>query len=65
MRIEALAEPGPIDESDAAEARRLVRAARASVVELRRRLRRGRVQQPPEVAERVLAARERVLAEVA
>ena len=60
-RIEALALPGRIYESEATEARRLVRAARASVqacddaceaVE----------SQPEEVATRVLAARERVLA---
>ena len=60
-RIEALALPGRIYESEATEARRLVRAARASVeacdaacdaVE----------SQPEEVATRVLAARKRVLA---
>jgi hypothetical protein len=60
-KIEELAEPGSIGVSEAAEARRLVRAARASVqgcdaacdaVE----------SQPAEVAEHVLATRERVLA---
>ncbi len=61
LQIETLAEPGWMGESDAAEAGRLARGARASVescdaacdaVE----------QQPPEVAERVLAARRRVFA---
>ena len=63
-RIEALAELGPMDDSEAVEALRLVRAARTSVVgcdavcEVVE-------SQPPEVAKRVLATRERVLAEVA
>ena len=61
--IEVLADRGPLDESEAAEALRLVQAARASVVGCD-----GVCDavgpQPPEVAERVLAARERVLAEV-
>ncbi len=60
--IEALALPGLIRESEAAEARRLARAARASVrscdaaCELVE-------SQPAELAERVLAARQRVLAD--
>ena len=63
-RIETLAELGPIDEPEAAEACRLVRVARTSIVGC------DAVchvveSQPPEVAERVLATRERVLAEVA
>ena len=62
-QIEVLADRGPLDESEAAEALRLVQAARASVAGC------DAVcdavgPQPPEVAERVLAARERVLAEV-
>jgi hypothetical protein len=58
-RIEALAEPGPIGESQAAEARRLVRAARASVVSCDAAC--DDVELQPADAERVLAARERVL----
>jgi RND superfamily putative drug exporter len=59
-QIEVLADRGPLDESEAAEARRLVRTARASVVGC------DAVcdavgPQPAEVAERVLAARERAL----
>lgn len=59
-QIEVLADRGPLDESEAAEALRLVQAARASVAGC------DAVcdavgPQPPEVAERVLAARERVL----
>jgi hypothetical protein len=62
-QIEVLADRGPLDESEAAEALRLVQAARASVAGC------DAVcdavgPQPAEVAERVLAARERVLAEV-
>ncbi len=60
-RIEALARPGWIFESDAAEARRLVRAARASVKSCDAACE-AVESQPEEVAERVLAARERVLA---
>jgi RND superfamily putative drug exporter len=62
LRIEALAEPGPIRESDAAEAGRLTRAARASVASCDAVCEEVVDQQPPEVAERVLAARQRVLA---
>jgi len=63
-RIEELAEPGSMSDSEAAEARRLVRAARASIkgcdsacdaVE----------SQPAEVAEHILATRQRVLATTA
>ena len=62
LRIEALAEPGPMGESNAAEARRLTRAARASVANCDSVCEEIVDQQPPEVAERVLAARQRVLA---
>jgi hypothetical protein len=58
-RIEALAEPGPMDQSKAAEARRLVRAARASVVTCDAVC--DEVELQTADAERVLAARERVL----
>lgn len=61
LRIEALAEPGPIYESDAAEARRLTRMARASVESCDAACE-AVEGQPPEVAERVLASRRRVLA---
>lgn len=61
LRIEALAEHGPIGESDATETRRLARAARASVASCDAACE-AVGQQPPEVAERVLAARQRVLA---
>jgi putative drug exporter of the RND superfamily len=60
-RIEALARPGRILESEAAEARRLVRAARASVKSCDAACE-AVESQPEEVAKRVLAARERVLA---
>ena len=60
-RIEALARPGQIFESEAAEARRLVRVARASVESCDAACE-AVESQPEEVAERVLAARERVLA---
>jgi RND superfamily putative drug exporter len=63
LRIEELAEPGPLHESGAAEARRLARAARASVESCDAAC--EEVEQPPEVAERVLAARRRVLADAA
>jgi RND superfamily putative drug exporter len=61
LQIEALVEPGPIPESDAAEARRLTRAARASVESCDAACEQLLGRQPPEVAERVLAARRRVL----
>jgi RND superfamily putative drug exporter len=64
-RIEVLADRGPLDESEAAEARRLVRAARTSVVGCDTVCENVIGSQPVEVAERVLAARERVLAELA
>jgi RND superfamily putative drug exporter len=64
LRIEALAGPGPIRESDAAEARRLTRAARASVASCDSVCEEVAGRQPPEVAERVLAARQRVLADI-
>jgi hypothetical protein len=60
-RIEALARPGWIFEPEAAEAGRLVRAARASVKSCDAACE-AVESQPEEVAERVLAARERVLA---
>jgi RND superfamily putative drug exporter len=60
-QIEALADRGPLDELEAAEARRLVRTARASVVDCDAVCDVVRFQ-PAEVAERVLDARERVLA---
>lgn len=64
-QIEVLADRGPLDESEAAEARRLVRAARTSVVGCDTVCENVMGSQPAEVAERVLAARERVLAELA
>lgn len=63
LQIEALAESGPLRDSGAAEACRLARAARASVESCDAACD-ALDQQPPEVAERVLAARRRVLAEV-
>ncbi len=62
QRIEALALPGRIYESGAAEARRLARAARASV-EACDAACEAVESQPEEVAARVLAARELVLAD--
>ncbi|MGE5336019.1 MAG: MMPL family transporter [Nitrososphaerota archaeon] len=61
LQIEALAKPGPLRESGAAEARRLARAARASIESCDAACE-AIEDQPPEVAERVLAARRRVLA---
>jgi hypothetical protein len=63
LRIEALAEFGPLRDSGAAEVCRLARAARASV-ESCDAVCDTLEQQPPEVAERVLAARRRALAEI-
>jgi RND superfamily putative drug exporter len=60
-QIEALARPGRIYASEAAEARRLVRAARASVQSCDAACE-AVESQPAEVAEQVLAARKRVLA---
>lgn len=60
LRIETLAKPGALRDSGAAEARRLARSARASVESCDATC--DAVEQPPEVAERVLAARRRVLA---
>ena len=62
LRIEALAEAGPIPASDVAESRRLARQARASVESCDAACERVLGGQPPEVAEQVLAARQRVLA---
>ncbi|HVC07045.1 MAG TPA: MMPL family transporter [Solirubrobacterales bacterium] len=59
-RIEAIAEPGEIRESGAAETLRLVRAARVSVVSCDA-LAEVVERQPADVAERVLAVREREL----
>ena len=61
LEIEALAEAGPPAASDLAESRRLARAARASVESCDAACEAVLGGQPPEVAERVLAARERVL----
>jgi len=61
VRIEALADPGPLHASGAAEACRLARLARTSVESCNAACE-GVGQQPAEVAERVLAARRRVLA---
>lgn len=63
-RIEALADRGPLDEAEAEEARGLVRAARASVVDCDAACD-AVGSQPADVAERVLAAREHVLATAA
>lgn len=63
-RIEALADRGPLDEAEAEEARGLVRAARASVVDCDAACD-AVGSQPGDVAERVLAARENVLATAA
>jgi len=60
LRIEALAEVVPMRASDAAEARRLAREARTSVESCDAACEAVN-SQPPEVAERVLAARRRVL----
>jgi hypothetical protein len=60
LRIEAIAERGPLHDSGAAEARRLARMARASVESCDRACD-AVERQSPEVAERVLAARRRVL----
>jgi hypothetical protein len=60
-KIEAVALPGRIYESEATEAGRLVRAARASVKACDAACE-AVPSQPEEVATRVLAARERVLA---
>ena len=61
-QVEVLADRGPLDEHEVAEAMRLARSARTAVVSCDA-ICDGLDPQPAEVAKQILAARERVLAQ--